>query len=183
MPLKNTLTGADARLVDTAFALKQSAFRWATADEPSRRICSNECRGCTPAGSRYSARCLASAARPEAPTHMRRVGSTRASSRWARPAGSATRSTCGSSLSSRARCAGANLLTLTTYTFRSPGRSAANHSDGSASRFVARITERCIASGTRRVVEEDRNGSGQDRPKALERDAHEQKEWAVLHET
>ena len=36
LPLKNTLTAADARLVETGFALKQSAFSLADAAEPSR---------------------------------------------------------------------------------------------------------------------------------------------------
>ena len=36
LPLKNTLTAADARLVETAFALKQSAFSLSDAAEPSR---------------------------------------------------------------------------------------------------------------------------------------------------
>jgi ERF superfamily len=37
LPLKNTLTAGDARLVETAFALKQSAFSLADAAEPSQR--------------------------------------------------------------------------------------------------------------------------------------------------
>src|ERR1700736_1899057 len=37
LSLKNTLTGGDARLVETAFALKQSAFSPADAAEPSQR--------------------------------------------------------------------------------------------------------------------------------------------------
>jgi ERF superfamily len=37
LPLKNTLTAADARLVETAFALKQSAFSLSDAHEPSRQ--------------------------------------------------------------------------------------------------------------------------------------------------
>src|SRR3984893_5308529 len=35
LPFKNTLTAADARLVETAFALKQSAFSLSDAAEPS----------------------------------------------------------------------------------------------------------------------------------------------------
>jgi ERF superfamily len=37
LPLKNTLTAADARLVETAFALSQSAFSLSDAHEPSRQ--------------------------------------------------------------------------------------------------------------------------------------------------
>ena len=51
LPLKNTLTATDARLVETAFALKQSAFSLGNAPEPSpRNLPPTTVAAVTPAG-------------------------------------------------------------------------------------------------------------------------------------
>ena len=51
LPLKNTLTGTDARMVETAFALKQSAFSLGNAPEPSpQNLPSTTAAAVTPAG-------------------------------------------------------------------------------------------------------------------------------------
>ena len=93
LPLKNTLTAADARLVETAFALKQSAFSLADAAEPSRPdLLRRPIRLPRP----FRALLRNQSGGPAARIHMSPLGSTRACSPSARRNATATRSTCGS---------------------------------------------------------------------------------------
>ena len=58
LPLKNTLTAADARLVETAFALKQSAFSLSHGGEPSPQdLLDTSCDGRYGSGSRCRSCC------------------------------------------------------------------------------------------------------------------------------
>ena len=151
LPLKNTLTAADARLVETAFALKQSAFSLSDAHEPSRRICSRRLRW-----------------RKRLPRPLRvllRSQSARAGSADAHEPGRIDKSVLTLSTppslpqqGAPAVCCPATVPPVCPQAFRSSspairrsrGRSAARRAMNSRSRFAAPITARSIAPVTSR---------------------------------
>jgi len=161
LPRKNQLTAADARMVETAFALKQSAFALSLGAEPSPQdvVVSSAAETSTAAGTissqtftdaaadRPAAETVASAA-VHAPNSA--VGSTRPCLRSAHSNATGTRSTCASSPSKRACCAGADRRRRITSDLRSRGRLVANRATNSPFRCAAAIIAPRIAQGTRK---------------------------------